>query len=198
MFTKILTLATIAVVIGCATQSPAVAQSNVSAQIPIAPIWKTISLGTYSSAGELYNALDRSAIHIGVTAEEALHRSGVAMSGQRTEVQLAILSVAELGFAKEASLDAIYARARNLGFELCAVEVAAQLRLQYLDQRVGESTNIAMEPIETYEGEPISLTLANGGAGLMLVGAPASQETRVNPVTRYVFVRPLLVAARAQ
>ena len=193
MFSKIRALAAIAV-ISCATQSPALAQTKTPADAAILPIWKTISLGTYANTSALYNALDEAAIHIGVTAEEALHRTAFAVSTQRSEVELVILSVAELGFAEPAPRGAVYNRARNLGYELCPAEVAPQLRLQYLNQRLGESIDIAMQPIQTYEGEPIGLTLANGGADLILVGAPASHESLVRPATRLVFIRPLRVA----
>jgi hypothetical protein len=84
--------------------------------------------------------------------------------------------------------------ARKLGYELCPAEVAVQLRLQYLDQPVGEFLNIAMEPIATYEGEPVGLISANGGAGLMIVGQPMSLKDLVDPRTQFVFVRPQQIA----
>jgi len=50
----------------------------------------------------------------------------------KLEVELAIVSVAELGLEAEASSQSeIYARAKRIGFELCPAEVGPRLRLDY-------------------------------------------------------------------
>jgi hypothetical protein len=67
------------------------------------------------------------------------------------ELDLVVLSVFELGFgdqashndiklgaAVEVSLHDIYARAIALGFDLCPAKVGPALRLNYLDQPLGE------------------------------------------------------------
>jgi len=84
--------------------------------------------------------------------------------------------------------------AHSRGYQLCPPEVAVQLRLQYHDQPVGEFLDVAMEPIATYEGVLAGLSLANGGAGLMLVGQSVSLETIPGRGTRFVFVRPTQLA----
>jgi hypothetical protein len=68
------------------------------------------------------------------------------------------------------TLAAVYARAQQLGFELAAAEVGPLLRLQYIDQPMGEFLIVGMEPIKTWSGEPVILNVANGGAGLVLIG----------------------------
>ena len=77
-----------------------------------------------------------------------------------------------------ASLADIYARAQQLGFGLAAAEVAPQLRLQYLDQPIGEFL-VGMEPIKTWKGVPVILTVANGGAGLVLIGQDGSADAEI-------------------
>jgi hypothetical protein len=100
------------------------------------------------------------------------------------------VSAAELGFqADTASLADIYARAQQLGFGLAAAEVAPQLRLQYFDQPIGEFFLIGMEPIKTWEGEPVILTVANGGAGLVLIGQDGSADAEIPVASRFLFVR---------
>ena len=44
------------------------------------------------------------------------------------------------------------------------------MRLQYLDQPLGEFLRIAMTPVARYTGELVDFTVGNGGAGLVLVG----------------------------
>jgi len=107
----------------------------------------------------------------------------------KTNVELFAVSAAELGFQTDtASLADIYGRARQLGFQLAAAEVAPQLRLQYFDQPIGEFLIIGMEPIKTWEGEPVILTVANGGAGLIIIGQDGSADAQISVVSRFLFV----------
>ena len=71
-----------------------------------------------------------------------------------------------------------------------AAEIAPQLRLQYLDQPIGEFLTIGMEPIGTWAGEAVVLTVANGGAGLILIGQDGREDAQISAISRFVFVRP--------
>jgi hypothetical protein len=105
-------------------------------------------------------------------------------------VELFSVSAAELGFqTNTASLADIYARAQQLGFGFAAAEVAPQLRLQYFDQPIGEFLIIGMEPIRTWKGERVILTVANGGAGLMLIGQDGSADAQISVASRFLFAR---------
>lgn len=185
------------------------------------PVWKTITLGTYKDVNMLREDLDSlrcgavasdareqpafvpgttTPLHcaLGESAAEIIGRPAFRLSRTKSTVDLVILSVPELGFEGErVAVADIYARARQLGLELCADEVGPQLRLQYLDQPLGEFLHIAMEPIATYVGELVELTVANGGASLALIGSPAQTDAIVHPRVRFVFVRPAQVARRA-
>jgi hypothetical protein len=162
-----------------------------------APGWKTISLGTFTSANALIDALDEARVAIGEMADEALHRPAFTVTKFKSDVQLVVLSAAQLGGLDGAVRSEILARGRRLGFELCSPEAAAQLRLQYADQPVGEFLDIAMEPIATYAGARISFSVANGGEGLMLIGYAVAEDARVSPNAKLVFARPLRVAQPA-
>jgi hypothetical protein len=48
---------------------------------------------------------------------------------------------------------------------------------------------IGMEPIKTWKGDPVILSLANGGAGLVLIGRDGSANAQLPAATRFVFVR---------
>jgi len=104
-------------------------------------------------------------------------------------VELVAVSAAELGFQTDTvPLAEIYARARQSGFGLAAAEVAPQLRLQFLDQPMGEFL-IGMEPIKTWTGEPVILTVAKGGPGLVLIGRDGSASAEITVAARFLFVR---------
>ena len=154
------------------------------------PVWKTITVGTFANSFALRNALDAAGCGIGDLAEEILARPTFTLGATKTDVELVAVSAAELGFQTDtASLADIYARAQQLGFGLAAAEVAPQLRLQYFDQPIGEFFLIGMEPIKTWEGEPVILTVANGGAGLVLIGQDGSADAEIPVASRFLFVR---------
>src|SRR5262249_45094584 len=125
------------------------------------------------------DAMDSARIKIGVSADEILGRPAFPYAKMKTDVELAVLSAAELGVeSDEASLLEVYERARRDGLELCPAEVGRQLRLAYRNQPVREALDIAMEPVATYSGDPTILTLANWGTGLMLIGRDGRSESK--------------------
>ena len=58
------------------------------------------------------------------------------MVAEEITVDIVVVSMLEMGFAEGelATLDTIYDRAKQLGLEICPVETAGQLRLQFLEQ----------------------------------------------------------------
>ena len=133
-------------------------------------IWRTITLGTYTGVDAYRDALDLARIKIGVSADEILGRPAFPYARTKTDVELAVLSAAELGVeSDESSLSDVSERARQAGLELCPAEVGPQLRLDYRNQPLGEALDIAMEPVATYSGDPTILTLVNWGTGLMIL-----------------------------
>jgi hypothetical protein len=154
------------------------------------PVWKTIKVGTFANFFALRDALDAANCGIGEQAAEILARSTFAVHAAKTDVELVAVSAADLGFqTNTASLASIYTRAQQLGFGRAAPEVAPQLRLQYFDQPIGEFLIIGMEPIKTWNGEPVILTVANGGAGLILMGQDGSDDAEIPVVSRFLFMR---------
>ena len=164
-------------------------------QIPVGsaddvPVWKTVTVGTFADSFALSNALDSVGCSIGNSAGEILGRPTFTLSATKTSVELFAVSAAELGFQTDtASLADIYARAKQLGFGLAAAEIGPQLRLQYFDQPIGEFLIIGMEPLRTWKGEPVILTVANGGAGLILIGQDGSADAQISVLSRFLFVR---------
>jgi hypothetical protein len=181
-----------------ALQKHATFEQTPSAHTPPIPVgsanavqaWKTIAVGTFANSFALRNALDAARCALGKSAGEILARPAFTLSATKTDVELIAVSAAELGFQTvTAPLADIYARAQQLGFGLAVAEVAPQLRLQYFDQPMGEFLIIAMEPIKTWMGEPVILTVANGGAGLIIIGQNGSADAEIPVASRFLFVR---------
>jgi hypothetical protein len=168
-------------------QSPA---SNRNTAVEV-QIWRTITLGTYTGVDAHRDALDLARVKIGDSADEILGRPAFPYVTTKTDVELAVLSAAELGVESDQSpLAEVYQRAREAGLELCPAEVGPQLRLDYRNQPLGEALDIAMEPVATYSGDPTILTLVNWGTGLLLIGRDGRSESVVFRKSRFVFALP--------
>jgi hypothetical protein len=153
-------------------------------------IWRTITLGTYKSVNAYRRALDSAGIKIGDAADEILGRPGFPYGTMKTDVELVLVSAADLGLETESSLADVYKRARQVGLQLCPAEVAPKLRLDYRDQPLGDALNIAMEPVATHSGEPTILALVNFGTGLALIGSDGRSKFMVPRTWRFVFALP--------
>jgi hypothetical protein len=167
---------------------PARPQILVSSAVDAMP-WKTITVGTFSDTFALRDALDAVGCGLGDLVGQIVARPAFTLSLTKKYVELFEVSATELGFQNNtASLGDIYARAKHLGFGLAAAEVGPQLRLQYFDQPIGEFLTIGMEPITTWNGEPVILSVANGGAGLILIGQDGSWDAQVSVASIFLFV----------
>jgi hypothetical protein len=168
-------------------------------------IWKTITVGGSSGVNAVRVAMETAPcpMLIGDDADEVLGRPAFPFGRKPVELDLVVVSVFQLGLgdqasrndvelssAVEVSLRDVYARAVALGFELCPAEVGPALRLEYLDQPLGEFLRIAMTPVARYTGELVDFTVGNGGAGLLLVGGNGDLAATVPGAVRFVFVRP--------
>ena len=155
------------------------------------PIWRTITLGAHTGVEAYRDALDAAGIKVGVSADEILGRPAFAYATMTLEVELTIVSAAELGLEAEVSSQSeVYARAKRIGLELCPAEVGPRLRLDYRDQPLGEALDVAMEPVATYGGEPTILALVNFGSGLALIGSNGRPDAMVPRTRRSVFALP--------
>ena len=154
-------------------------------------IWRTITLGTYSGVDAYRRALDSAGMKVGDAADEILGRPAFRYGRMKTDVELVLLSAADLGVESESSLADVYKRARQVGLELCPAEVGPQLRLDYRNQPLGEVLHIAMQPVAMYSKEPTIFVLANfSPSGLLLLGSDGRSEFMVPSTFRFVFALP--------
>jgi hypothetical protein len=110
----------------------------------------TIKLGTHKSVKDLRKALLDAGYRIGDWGDDILKRINVASKPE--DVDIVVVSVAELGFPNGATRAQIYEKALSMGLGLCPAEVGPQWRLQYADQPMGEWILVGMEPISDSGG----------------------------------------------
>ncbi|MBU6415364.1 hypothetical protein KGQ34_03970 [Patescibacteria group bacterium] len=154
-------------------------------------LWKTIKLGTgLVTADDFRRALKAGNFRIGDWGNDILGRRGFTAADEETEMDLVVLSVAELGFKDGAYRKDIYKRALKLGLELCPAEVGPQLRLQYKDQPMDEWLRIAMEPIITGSGGDLGVFIVGRGGGDLWLRGGGGHDRFWIVSNRWVFVRP--------
>ncbi len=155
------------------------------------PAWRKITLGTRKGVDAYRDALDAASIKVGDAADEILGRPAFPYASTKTDVELALLSVAELGVEAESEpLSEIYERARQVGLQLCPGEVGPQLRLHYRNQPLGEVLHVAMRPVATYDGRLTILALTNFGGTISLIGSDGRPDFMVPRTFRFVFALP--------
>lgn len=155
------------------------------------PIWKTIKLGTgLKNANDFRRDLTAGGLKIGNWGNDILGKPAFKVSDTKVEVDLANVSVAELGFKDGATFKDVCERAISLGLELCPNEVGPQLRRQYKDQPKGEWLRIAMKAIADSDGFLRVFNLVHDGDGLWLNGSIGSPGYFLDGGSRLVFVRP--------
>ena len=151
------------------------------------PTWRTIQLGGHKTVEKLVEAIVAGDFKIGEWARDILKK--VTLAKQSLEVELVVVSVAELGFPAGATRKEIYDRAVSLGLALCPPEVGPQLRLQYADQPLGEWLLVAMEPIAVSDGRLRVFLVGRDGIGRWLGSYSGHPESGWGVDDRWVFSR---------
>ena len=159
----------------------------------------TITLGTHGSGVSLLVALLEGECEVSQWSRQALGNPSFPVVAAETTVDIVVVSMLEMGFAEGelATLDTIYKRAKQIGLEICPVETAAQLRLQFRDQpdwtnggRLGDFF-VASDPfVLTREGFPKIFSVVRDdkyphpetGIGLWLIAnGTVDSETEGHP-----------------
>lgn len=154
---------------------------------PEFPTWKTIKLGTQKSVKDLTKALTDDGFRISDWAGDILKK--ITLADAETEIELVLVSVADLGFSKATRRDAIYDRAKEFGLDLVPTEVGPQLRLQYTDQPLNEWMVMAMEPIMDSDGDQHVFRVAHDDDGRWLYSGNGDPASVWDPDDRWVFAR---------
>ena len=123
----------------------------------------TVTLGTHEDGEALLDSLTKNHFRVSKWSMQALTHRDFPVEEEEQQVAVIVMSLLEMGFLQDelVSLDTIIKRAKKLGFGVCTPELAAQLRLQYIDQpdwstgdRLGQFF-VATEAIDLYaDGVP--------------------------------------------
>ena len=151
--------------------------------------WKTLKLGTagLKTADDFRKAIKDRGMKISDWADDILGRPTFSVAAEETEIELVLVTVAELGFKNRAARRDIYKRAQELGLELCPAEVGPQLRLQHKDQPNGEWIPVAMEPIPDSDGS--LLCVGHDVSDLWLCGKYGGPDTFWCGASSWAFAR---------
>lgn len=152
-------------------------------------VWTTVGFQDLSSEG-YRDALGEAGVFMDPAARRALKGILVSTSLKRTELDLVLPTVRELGFVRGAPVDEICAKAVWFGLEVCPAEAAPALRLQYRDQPDGERL---MMPVQTWrDGKRRKdiFYLSNSSYGRGLTAAVEPSKHFWHGFNRAIFVQP--------
>lgn len=152
-------------------------------------VWKRIKLGTGIKTGpDFYPVLEQGGFRIGDYARDMLKQDAFTVAPEPIEVDLVVMSVAELGFTTATRYDAICARAKQIGLDLCPAEVGPQLRSQYADQPKGEWLRVAMEAIRDSDGDLGIFVVEHDDVGRWLGSSYGGPDSVWLPGRQFVFL----------
>lgn len=146
------------------------------------PVFATITLGRLKKGYLYHEALRHMNVLFGNSAEEILPK--VTCSETRRDVDLVVVTPANVGLNVSDHCDRFLAVAAEAGLELCPAEVGPSL---LISQQPDAWLHVAMEPIANHLGLPVRFEL-----GLMWGRKCISTENRsfVGADDRWVFVQP--------
>jgi hypothetical protein len=149
---------------------------------------ETIEIGGKSSQ-QLEAELKQRGIKISSYAEDMLKSSDFTTLKDPQNIDTIRLKVQDLGLPVNPTTEQIYARAKELGLELCPAELGPYKRLKDTNQPMGEWYYIAMKQIagRGRVGVPSVFLLEHSGGGLWLDGSWAGPGRRWDPEYRFVF-----------
>jgi len=151
---------------------------------------------------DLRQALRDQSVQLNRAAEDLLEDRRFTTLSRRRVVEIAALTVAELGFAEGATCDQLTARALASGWVACPLELGPHLRLQFLDQAEGSvgfpaiqhrappgSITVASSPLDDLDETPKGFYLRRIDGVLWLRGYWSDPENVWRPDDVLIFAR---------
>lgn len=152
-------------------------------------ITRTVEVGGWTKE-ELREQFQQHAISLNAQGETLLANLPHTKPESCYRLETVELTVRQLGFPGGAASAEIFARAGELGLDLCPLEVAPYLRLQYLDQPEGFWIVIASQKPSDDPNAPSGFYLRRLEDGLWLRGYTASPDHVWDAEDHFIFCRP--------
>ena len=154
---------------------------------PEAPVKRiNLEIGGQTKA-ELEAELKERKNKISNYAQKMMQNKDFIAQKNAEQIKLIRLKVKDLfSDNKNHTTDEVYAKAEELGLELCPPEVGPKLRLQYQDQPLYEYLYVGMKQIVA-DGDPRVFELGRYGGGLWLDGPWARPRREWGPEGVFVF-----------
>lgn len=165
-------------------------------------ITRTIELGGRTKE-QLVQSLREKSIQLNEYGEKLLQDEKFTTTETKYSLETVELTVASLGYPEGATTNQIFTKAMELNFQLCPLELAPYLRLEYLDQpeaNVGiaekrqqaptGSVTIATEKLTNDVNFPNGFYLRRMNGELWLRGYVADDEHIWNPEDHFIFCLP--------
>ena len=105
-------------------------------------ITRTIEIGDLTKL-QLIQKLQQQSISLNEYAEILLSNDRFTTSKTKYNLETVELTIRNLGFPEGATMPQIFKRAKELGLDLCPLELGPHLRLKYLDQPEGSTGNFS-------------------------------------------------------
>ncbi len=151
---------------------------------------------------DLAKALREHNVQLNSAAEALFEDDRFTTLTQTTNIEIACLSVADLGFPEGATYDQLIARALNWGLVECPIELGPHLRLQFTDQPEGSvgfpatkhrappgSITVASSPLDGLDETPKGFYLRRINGALCLRGYWSSSDNLWRTEDVLVFAR---------
>lgn len=150
-----------------------------------------IKRGTIEIGGRTKDQLERELKQAGIKidkyAQDMLNSPDFTTLKNPVSVETVRLKVADLGLRGTPTIDKVYARAKELGLDLCPAELGVYQRLKDKNQPLGEWYYIGMKQIIDRHGYPYVFCLVRREDGLWLDDDWAGADHRWYPEFRFVF-----------
>lgn len=140
------------------------------------------------SKKDILNKLKLNNISLNAYGDKIFSDSKFCTSKENFSINTIELSLSDLGFTKKPVSSDIFEKAKSLGLDLCELEVAAYLRLQYLDLPLGKMITIASKKLNEDENLPNGFYVINREDGLWLRGYRASFDYEWDLNNHFIFV----------
>lgn len=162
-------------------------------------ITRTIEVGGLTKR-QLIQKLQEHSISINQYGEKLLSDGKFTTTETKYSIKTVALTVRDLGFPDGTTMPQLYKQAKELGLELCPLELGPYLRLEYLDQPEGNTGNsshqnqapsgsitIASEIVSDDEDFPKGFYLRKIDGVLWLRGYLADDLHVWNPEDQFIF-----------